>query len=77
MKMPSLLLPLLLGSIFGALAAAAAFLITYQEYAHHFPDKARPRKMALRMALVAFLFFIISILVVWIIFIRLFSKGGF
>ena len=77
MKMPSLLLPLLLGSIFGALAAAAAFLITYQEYTHHFPDKARPRQMALRMALVAFLFFVISILVVWIIFIRLFSKGGF
>jgi hypothetical protein len=77
MKMPSLLLPLLLGSIFGALAAVSAYLITYQEYIRHFPDKARPRKMALRMALVAFLFFVISILVVWIIFIRLFSKGGF
>ena len=77
MKMPSLLLPLLLGSIFGVLAASAAYLITYQEYIRHFPDRARPRKMALRMALVTFLFFVISILVIWIIFIRLFSKGGF
>jgi len=73
--MVNLLLPLILGSIFGALAAAAAYLITYQEYIHHFPDKGRPRKMALRMALVAFLFFVISILIVWIIFIGIFSKG--
>jgi integral membrane sensor domain MASE1 len=75
MIISNLWLPLILGSIFGVLAGASAYIITYQEYIRHFPDKARPRQMALRMALVAFLFFVISILVVWIIFIRLFSKG--
>jgi|WetSurMetagenome_2_1015567.scaffolds.fasta_scaffold106973_2 hypothetical protein len=70
------LLPLIFGVIFGALAAGAAYIITYQEYVHHFPDKAIPRKMAFRLAVVAFLFFVISILIIWFVFFRLFSKGG-
>jgi hypothetical protein len=75
MELHDILLPLILGSIFGILAGASAYLITYQEYIHHFPDKIRPRKMALRMAIVAFFFFVTSIIIVWIIFLYLFSKS--
>ncbi len=45
--------------IFAPFAAAIAFLITYAEYAKHFVDKKRVIKRALRMAIAAFLFFLI------------------
>jgi hypothetical protein len=34
-----------------------AYLISYQEYLHRFPDKRKPRRMALEAALLAFAFF--------------------
>lgn len=44
-------------SFFGLLAGACAFLITYDEYVHHFPDKRKAFKMAFTAGLTAFLFF--------------------
>jgi H+/Cl- antiporter ClcA len=56
------------GSLFGALAAACAFLISYGEYQRHFPDRAKPIRMALQTAFVTFLFFLIASLVLpWLL----------
>ena len=43
--------------IFSILAAIIAFLITYQEYAHHYPDKRDVLKAALRTGGFTFTFF--------------------
>jgi hypothetical protein len=48
---------LALGGIFSALAALMAYLITYNEYIHHYQSKEQPRKIALQTALLAFIFF--------------------
>jgi uncharacterized membrane protein SpoIIM required for sporulation len=47
------------GFFFGIIAGVMAFLISYSEYAKHFPTKSYPRKMALRSAVVTFFFFVI------------------
>jgi len=46
-----------IAAIAGCFAAAMAYLISYQEYLRHFPDKRKPRMMALEAALFAFAFF--------------------
>jgi hypothetical protein len=46
-----------LATVFSTLAALCAFVITYEEYLKHFPDKWRPLKMAAKMSLAAFAFF--------------------
>jgi H+/Cl- antiporter ClcA len=46
-----------IGVIFGAIAALMAYLITYNEWMHHYPTKKKPRKMALEAAIFAFIFF--------------------
>ena len=55
---------LMIGVIFGGLGAVAAYIITYSEYAHHFADAKAPRKIALEIALVAFMIFMALSLVV-------------
>lgn len=47
-----------LAVIFSPLAALAAYLITYQEYAHHYPDKRQVRKTAAQAAAFAFFVFL-------------------
>lgn len=47
----------IIGAIFGGLAALMAYLIAYEEYLHHFPDRKTTRRMAIESALVAFVFF--------------------
>jgi len=43
-----------------------AFIITYGEYQHHYPDKAMPRKLAIEAAVGTFVFFmIISVVIGW------------
>jgi hypothetical protein len=46
-----------LGAVFGALAAACAFFISYAEYKRNWNFRGSPTRMALRSALVAFVFF--------------------
>ena len=58
----------LIGGIFSVLAALSAFLITYDEYLKHFPDKRTPLKMAGQAALAAFAFFLaVSVLMAVVI----------
>ena len=47
----------LLGAVFGSLAAACAFFISYHEYKNNWNFRGSPAKMALRSAGVAFTFF--------------------
>jgi uncharacterized protein YybS (DUF2232 family) len=46
-----------IGGIFGFLAALMAYLITYNEWMHHYPTKKEPRKIALEVAIFTFIFF--------------------
>jgi hypothetical protein len=46
-----------LGALFGGLAAACAFAISYQEYKNNWNFRGSASKMALRSAAVAFAFF--------------------
>jgi hypothetical protein len=47
----------LIGLLFSPLAGLMAFLITYQEYSHHFPDRGAALRRALEAGIVAALFF--------------------
>jgi H+/Cl- antiporter ClcA len=57
MANPTFNLFLGIGLIFGFLAALMVYLITYNEWLHHYPTKKKPRKMALEAAIFAFIFF--------------------
>jgi len=60
----SINLAIIFGLILSPLAALMAFLITFEEYKHHYPDNSVPLKTALEVAVVTFLFFfIVSILI--------------
>lgn len=48
---------LLIGSGIGLVAGLMAFLITYEEYVRHFPEKKTPLRLALEAAV--FTFFVI------------------
>jgi hypothetical protein len=56
-----------IGLVFAPLAAAAAFLITYAEYVHHYPDRRQPLKLATEAALVTLVFFLVLALVAGLI----------
>jgi hypothetical protein len=59
----NLQLSAVLGAVFGALAAACAFFISYHEYKNNWNFRGSPAMMALRSAGVAFAFFFIAALV--------------
>jgi len=46
-----------IGFMLSVLAALAAFLITYEEWSHHYAGKREPLRYALEAAVVAFLVF--------------------
>jgi len=47
-----------IAAIFSPLAAIMAFLITYEEYIHHYPDKRKALKMSLETAIFTLVFFL-------------------
>jgi hypothetical protein len=52
-------IPVLAGvAVFAPLAALAAFAIMYEEYSHHFPERGRAFRLALRRAIVVLLIFV-------------------
>jgi len=53
-----------IGLVFGPLAALSAYLITYGEYQHHYPDKKTPRKLALEAAIGTLVFFLVLSVVI-------------
>jgi len=53
-----------IGLILSPLAALMVFLISYNEYLHHFPDKKKPFKLALESAFFTlFLFLLLSLII--------------
>jgi hypothetical protein len=50
---------LIIGIPFGAIAAVMAFIITYEEYRHHYKDLKTPIRHGVETALVTFLFFVV------------------
>jgi len=53
---------------FAIIAALMAYLITYSEWAHHYPTKKEPRKHALEMAIFTLIFFaVITAFVVYLL----------
>jgi hypothetical protein len=53
---------LVIGVPFSVLAAAMAFIITWEEYRHHYRDWKMPLKHALGTALITFAAFVIMLL---------------
>ena len=55
-----------IGLFFSPFAALMAYIITYGEYQHHYPDKTMPRRLALEAGIGTFVFFLlISIFIGW------------
>jgi len=50
---------ILIGCVFSPLAALAAFLITYEEWSHHYTSGKEPLRHAIEAAVVAFLIFMV------------------
>jgi len=57
-----------LGAVFGALAGACAFFISYHEYKNNWNFRGSPARMAFRSALVAFAFFFAAAIALGIVF---------
>jgi hypothetical protein len=49
----------LIGLIFGSLGAIMAFVITYQEYCHHYLDKRDTFRTAMKSAVFTFVVFLV------------------
>jgi len=58
----------LLGAVFGSLAAACAFVISYHEYKNNWNFRGSAAMMALRSAGVAFAFFFLAALALGVVF---------
>jgi len=52
---------------FALIAAAMAYLITYNEWTHHYSTKKEPRKIALEAAVFTFIVFIAIIFFTYIL----------
>jgi hypothetical protein len=57
-----------LGAVFGLLAAACAFTISYGEYKRNWSFRGSAVKMALRSAAVTFVFFFVAAILLALIF---------
>jgi len=44
---------------FSLIGSIMAFLITYEEYTHHYSDKKRPFQHAMQTAIFTFIFFLV------------------
>jgi len=71
---PSFGIVIVIVLIFSPLAATMVFLITYNEYIHHFTDKKRPFKEAVNAAVVAFFVFAAVSIAASLIFRRYFCQ---
>jgi hypothetical protein len=59
---------LVISSALGLLAGLIAFLITYDEYLHHFSERGTPLRYGLEAAVFAGgVFFLLTIIVEWVL----------
>ena len=70
--MPTVLF--LIGIIFGPLAAAMAFVITYEEWSHHGLPRPELIKRSLQMAIVTLGFFVVLSVAVGVLMGTMFGK---
>ena len=63
-----------IGLIFSPLAAACAFIITYEEYKHHLIDKKQVFKHSFQMAVFTFMIFLAISLVTGFFFSNMFAS---
>ena len=61
-------LSVVLGAVFGSLAAACSFFISYHEYKSNWNFRGSAAMMALRSAGVAFAFFFVAAIVLGVVF---------
>ncbi len=59
------------GSVFGVLGAIMAGLITYEEYTHHYPDRAPAVRAGISTGITTLLFFIVVSVIIGAMFTRL------
>ena len=52
-------LGLTIGLLLAPLGGAAAFLMTYEEYRHHFPDRGRAIRASVEVGAVTFVVFLV------------------
>jgi len=55
---------LLMGFCGGLIAAAMTFIISYEEFAKHFPNKKGPTELAFKTALATFIFIFVLVLLI-------------
>jgi len=55
---------LVIGLVFSPLAALMAFLITYDEYSHHYPNNRMPLKLATEAGIFTFIIFMAILAVI-------------
>ena len=56
-----------IGIVFGIVASIMAFLITYEEYVHHYIGRQEPLRASFQTALFAFIVFVaLSLIVGWL-----------
>ena len=58
---------ILFGLGFGGLAALCAFVITYEEWSHHYASNSEPLKHALKAAIAAFIVFMLLMVLAGIV----------
>jgi hypothetical protein len=65
-------LTLLIGLTFSPIAGLMSFIINYEEYKHHFPDRKIPFRMAIRDGIFAFTFFMVLSLFIGLFLVNMF-----
>jgi len=64
MNIRIMLFLLLMGFCGGLIAAAMTFIISYEEFAKHFPNKKGPTQLALQTAFATFIFIFSLVLII-------------
>jgi len=65
-----------IGLVFAPLASLMVFMITYNEYSHHYSDKKRPLKLAMESALFTLVFFLLLSFFIGFVLSKTFSNSG-
>jgi len=56
---PLFVITFIISLLFSLIGSVMAFLITYEEYAHHYTDKKRPFQHAMQTAIFTFVVFLV------------------